>query len=155
MYLYNYILLAGFACLLLSERTRLAACVFLAGWAIYSLLVFDAPVYVYYVAVGTIEATMAYILNKRFRVVAYLGYSLIIVNIYGLLLYKNGISPLSYDVIYALISITQFMFLLIRALPSGISGLHSKHILVRCTDFDSRKACGTMYKSTPTGKTNQ
>lgn len=104
---------------------------------------------------GTIEAVIAYILNKRYRVIAYLGYLLIFVNFYGLMLYKNGIGPLSYDVIYALISVTQFLFLLARAVPNGINRLHTQHFMVRAVNFDSRGSYDRMYKNSKAKGENQ
>ena len=154
MYTYNYILLAGFICLLFNKNTRFAAFVFLAGWALYLLLTIGASASFYYVASATIEVSIAYILNTKYRAVSYLGYSLILVNMYGLFLYKNGIGPISYDAAYALISITQFMFLLARAILNGIR-LPTKHFMVRAVNFDSRGAYGIMYKNTATKGSNQ
>ena len=104
---------------------------------------------------GTIEVAIAYSLNRRYRVVAYLGYALLFVNIYGLLLFKNGVGPMSYDVIYAIISVTQFIFLLMRAIPNGLNRLPSKHFVVRAVNFDSRGAYDRMYKSTQTQGKNR
>jgi len=101
-------------------------------------------------ASGTIEAAIAYLLNKRYRVIAYLGYLLIFVNFYGLILYNNKIGPLSYDVIYAIISVTQFIFLLARLIPNGLNRLPAKHFVVRAVNFDSRGAYDRMYKNTQT-----
>jgi len=155
MYTYNYILLAGFVCLLFNSRTRFASSIFLAGWAIYLLSTFNASTAFYYMASGTIEAAIAYTLNKRYRAIACLGYLLILVNFYGLMLYKSGVSPLTYDVIYAIISITQFLFLLMRAIPNGLNRLPAKHFMVRAVNFDSRGAYGRMYKNTQTKGKNR
>lgn len=155
MYFYQYILLAGFVCLLLNDRTRFASSVFLAGWAVYTISTLSASTAFYYMAAGTIEAAIAYTLNRRYRVIAYLGYLLIFVNFYGLMLYKNGIGPLSYDVTYAIISITQFLFLLARVLPNGLNRLPAKHFMVRAVNFDSRGAYGRMYKNTQTQGKNR
>ena len=149
MYLYQYILLAGFACLLFNPKTRFASLIFLSGWVVYTASTLSVSTAYYYMSAGTIEASIAYLLNKRYRAIAYLGYSLIFVNFYGLMLYSNKVGPLSYDVIYAIISITQFLFLLARALPNGINRLPAKHPLVRAVNFDSRKAYDIMYKNTP------
>jgi hypothetical protein len=155
MYFYQYILLAGFVCLLFNDKTRFAAFVFLAGWVIYTISTLSASTAFYYMSAGTIEAVIAYILNKRYRVIAYLGYLLIFVNFYGLMLYKNGIGPLSYDVIYALISVTQFLFLLARAVPNGINRLHTQHFMVRAVNFDSRGSYDRMYKNSKAKGENQ
>ncbi len=154
MYLYQYILLAGFSCLFFKRETKFAATAFLTGWASYSLLTINVPTEVYYALSATTELVIAYVLNKRFRIVSYIGYFLIVVNAYGLLLYKLGLAPFSYDLIYALLSTIQFLFLLARATPNGIGKLHSKHIVVRCLNYDSGQAYGKMYRNTPTSKKN-
>jgi hypothetical protein len=148
VFLYQYILLAGFVCLLSRRNTKLAAATFLTAWAVYILITLDASATFYYGAAATIELTVAYLLNKRYRVVSWLGYSLILVNIYGLILYRNGIGPITYDVIYAIISVTQFLFLLVRVAPNGLNRLHPQHFVVRAVNFDSRGAYDRMYKNT-------
>ncbi len=146
MYFYQYVLLAGLTCLLFNKNTRFSASVFIFGWAVYLLWFIDAPSTYKYAACGTIEFCIAYALNKRHRVVAWLGYTLILVNIYGLILIKIKYGPMSYDIIYAIISITQFLFLLMRAIPNGITRLHTKHFMVRVANFDSRSSYDRMYK---------
>lgn len=148
-------LLAGFVCLLFDSKTRFAASVFLLGWAVYLVVFIDATSTYKYIACATIEASIAFALNKRHVIVAYLGYSLIFVNIYGLALINNKVGPISYDVIYAIISVTQFMFLLARAVPNGINRLPAKHCLVRLVNFDSRQTRGIMYKSKTKTETNK
>jgi hypothetical protein len=155
VYFYQYILLAGFVCLLFNSRTRFASVVFLLGWAVYTISTLSVSTAFYYISAGTIEAAIAYTLNKRYRVIAYLGYSLIFVNFYGLMLYKNGISPVSYDTIYAVISVTQLLFLLMRAIPNGLNRLSPKHFVVRAVNFDSRGAYARMYKSIQAKGENQ
>ena len=125
------------------------------GWAIYILSTFGNGAINYYALSASIELVIAYALNKRFRVVSYLGYSLVFVNFYGLMLYKGGVSPDSYDAIYAIISITQLLFLLMRAIPNGLNRLHPKHFVVRAVNFDSRGSYGRMYKNTKTKGKNR
>lgn len=155
MYFYQHVLLAGFVCLLLNRKTRVASASFLLGWVIYLFFVIDVATSYKYISCATIEMAIAYYLNKEYRVVAYLGYSLILVNIYGLILYKNGIGPITYDVTYAIISITQFMFLLARAIPNGINRLPDEHYMVRLVNFDSRQTRVIMCKSKATKETDR
>lgn len=147
MYIYQYILLAGLTCLLFNKNTRFSASVFLTGWLVYLILFIDAPSTYKYIACGVIEFSIAYALNKRHLVISFLGYFLILVNVYGLLLIKIKVGPLSYDIIYAIISITQFLFLLIRAMTNGITRLNNEHFIVFLANFDSRSAYDRMYKS--------
>ena len=151
MYIYQYVLLAGFVCLLLTPQARVAATCFLLGWLVYLVFIIDIDTSYKYISCGTIEVAISYYLNSMYRVVAYLGYSLLLVNIYGLLLFKNGVGPMSYDLIYAIISVTQFLFLLARALPNGLTRLPAEHPLVRAVNFDSRGAYAIMHKN-PTKK---
>ena len=147
--------MAGFVCLIFSRQTRFASTTFLSAWVIYLLVTIDVSATFYYGASATIELTVAYLLNKRYRAVSWLGYSLILVNVYGLILYMNGADPLSYDVIYAIISVTQFLFLLARALPNGLNRLHTQHFMVRAVNFDSRGTYDRMYKNKTKKGSNQ
>ena len=146
MYLYQYVLLTGFTCLLLFKRTRLASFAFLSGWFVYLMFFYGLDSVYKYGACSTIEVAIAYVLNNRFRFVAYLGYSLLFVNLYGMFIYLNNHSAYYYDGIYALISITQFLFIMIRVIPSnGIYRLPSKHFMVRLIDFDSCRTYDRMW----------
>jgi len=149
MYFYQYALLAGFTCLLFSRKTRFAASVFLLGWIIYLSVIFDFSGSTYYAASATIEMCIGYALNKRFRLVSLLNYCLMSLNIYGFMVHMDDAGRDIYIYLYAIISITQFLFLLARALPNGINRLPAKHPVVRAVNFDSRKAHDIMYKNTP------
>lgn len=155
MYLFNYILLAGFVCLLFIKDTRFAASVFLGGWAVYIYAVLGLSEVNYYALSGTIECAIAYSLNKKHRLVSYLGYSLVVYNFVGFLVHSVNTEYPYYDIGYAIISVTQFLFLLARALPNGLNRLPAKHPLVRVVNFDSRKAYGIMYKNTQTQGKNR
>lgn len=147
MYFYQYALLAGFTCLLFSNSTRFASFVFICGWVVYLIATDSNYPATYYAISATIEAAIAYALNHRFRVVSWLGYSLILVNAYGLLLFKINAEPWSYDLIYALVAITQFLFLLARAMPNGIHRLPFKRFMVRAVSLDSCGAYDRMHKN--------
>lgn len=155
MYLFNYILLAGFVCLLFIKDTRFAASVFLCGWAVYIYAVLGLGEVNYYALSGTIECAIAYSLNKRHRAVSYLGYSLVVYNFLGFIVHSVNTEYPYYDIGYAIISVTQFLFLLARALPNGLNRLPAKHPLVRAVNFDSRKAYDRMYESTQTQGKNR
>ncbi len=154
MYLYQYILLVGFVGLFFNVKAKEAATVFLIGWGVYAVAVCGTDFRYYFLLSATIELAIAYKLNSRYRVISYISYSLILVNIFGLILHINGIKW-HYDFVYALLSIIQFLFLLARATPNGIGKLHSKHIVVRCLNYDSGQAYDKMYTNTPTSKKNQ
>lgn len=149
MYLYQYILLAGFTCLLFFRETRFASSVFLSGWIVYLVSTIGMEYKFYFLASATIETAISYTLNKKHRLVSWLGYSLILVNISGLILHIYGIK-LYYDVTYAVISVTQFLLLLARLLPSGILRLSEQCWLVRLINFDSGQARGIMCKNKAT-----
>jgi hypothetical protein len=146
VYFYQYILLAGFTCLLFNKETRVAAFVFLVGWVVYLLTTIGIDYEFYFLVSATIETAIAYVLNNKYRAVSWLGYTLIPVNIIGLKLHIHDIG-VYYDVAYAIISVTQFLFLMARAIPNGINRLHTEHFLVRAVNFDSRGSYDIMYKN--------
>lgn len=150
MYLYQYALLAGFACLLFYKDTRSASVAFLLGWAVYFTVVLGANEVNYYALSGAIELSIAYYLNSRFRLVSYLGYSLLVLNFIGFLCHESTTNESYYDAIYAVIAIAQFLILQLRVFADGISRLSSEHFVVRAVNFDSRGAYGRMYKNTQT-----
>ena len=147
MYFYQYALIAGFTCLLFNKNTRGAAGVFLIGWALYLFFILDAPSSYKYLSCATIETVIAFILNAKYRLLSYIGYSLTIVNAYGLFLIGTGRMPVTYDVIYAVLAITQFLLLLARAMPNGINRLHPKSFVVRVINFDKRQAHNKVHKN--------
>ena len=149
MYFYQYILLAGFACLLFNKNTRFASGVFLLGWIIYFITTFGAEYEFYFLASATIETVIAVTLNNRYRLVSYLGYSLLLLNIIGLLLHVCDIR-FYYDFAYALISCAQFSLLLLRIIPNGICRLHNEHFMVRVINYDSRGSYARMCKDIKT-----
>lgn len=154
MYIYQYVLMAAFCGLLFKKETRFASIVFLFGWSIYYVITLDLDAVYYYAASATIETAIGFTLNKRYRLVSYLGYSLIIVNLYGFYLYENKIQPQSYDIIYAMISTLQILILITRGFVNGNYRTTFEYWLVCIADFDSRQARGTMYKNTPKKKTH-
>ena len=155
MYLYQYVLLAGFTCLLFNKETRFASMVFLFGWAVYLTMFIDAESTHKYMACATIEASIAYALNNKYRIVSYIGYSLIFVNIYGLILIKIKMLPVSYDIIYAILSVLQITFLVARVNLNGIYRLPEQCWLVRLVNYDSCKTRAIMYKSKTTKEANR
>ena len=132
-----------------------ASIVFLTGWSVYMAVTLGADTSYYYAASAAIELSIGYILNDKYRLVAYINYTLIFVNIYGLLLFKMKVSPISYDIIYALLSVTQFLILIIRANLNGIYRLPEQCWLVRLLYFDSRQARAIMCKSKTTKEANR
>lgn len=146
MYAYQYLILAAFCGLYFNGRTKLAAELFLFGWAFYFVFTIELSATLYYSLTATIEAVIGFMLNKRYRLISYLNYSLILVNLFGLVLYKNGFQATSYDIIYAIISIAQVLLLIIRALGYGRDRIYFKCFMDNLVNFDSRKTRGTMYK---------
>ena len=138
MYFYQYILLAGFSCLLFYKETRFASLIFLLCWVVYLTLFIDANISYKYIACATIELIIGYLLNKKFRLVSYINYILIFVNIFGLMLYKSKLDPMPYDLIYAILSVTQLLLLILRVNLNGLHRLRPEHLMVRIANFDGR-----------------
>ena len=146
MYTYQYILLAAFCGLYFNKKTKLASELFLFGWAFYFMFTIELPAVHYYWVTATIEAAIGFALNHRYRLISYLNYSLILVNMLGIVLYKNGFQATYYDIIYAFISIAQVLLLITRAINYGGGRFYFKRFMDSLVDFDSRKARDTMYK---------
>ncbi len=148
MFLYQYILLAGFSCLLLNRKTRFAAATFLLGWVFYIVTTIGVDETRYYAMSAVIETTIAIVLNRNYRYVAYLGYSLILLNIYGLSVHTNTDGKNNYIVIYAVVSITQFILITSRLIPDGICRILNQRFFIRNINYDCRKTCVKVYKTT-------
>ncbi len=153
MYLYQYVLLAGFSCLFFNVKTKEAAKTLLIGWGAYIVAVHGTDFRYYFLLSATIELAIAYRLNTRYRVVSYISYSLMLVNVFGLILHINGIKWY-YDFVYALLSIIQFLLLLARTIPNGICRLHGKCFMVRCLNYDRGESYGKMYTNPSASKKN-
>ena len=143
MYLYQYLIMAALCCLYFNKKTSLAAEAFLLGWLFYILVTMKVDVIYYYSITALVELIIGYRLNYKFRLISYMNYALVIVNLFGLYLYKNGFQPTYYDIIYAIISMAQVLLLLSR-LGYGRIGVHLKYFMDILVDFDSRKARDTM-----------
>jgi len=152
MFLYQYILLAGFSCLLLNRRTRFAAFTFLVGWSVYTVTTLGADYTQYYVSAAIIETTIAVVLNERHKYIAYLGYSLIPLNIYGLLVHSDPDGRSIYILIYAAVSIIQFIILFCRLIPDGIRRYIKQRFTICHHNYDCVKTCAKVYGNTPSHK---
>jgi hypothetical protein len=149
MYFYQAVLLVGFACLYLNKNTKFASSVFLLGWAFYLLIIIGIEYNYYFLASATIETSIAVILNKRYRLISYISYCLLLLNIAGLVMHINDVK-FYYDFTYAVLSVSQFLLLLARAVPNGINRLHSEHFVVRAVNFDSRRTYNRLHKNIET-----
>ena len=157
MFLYQYILLGGFCCLLLSPKARFAASVFLVAWFVYVSLSLGSSVSFYYASAAGIELCIGYVLNARFKAVSYLSYALVSLNAYGFAAHFSESGKDIYIYLYLVMSITRFLFLLARAIPNGIgiNRLHPQCFVVRAINFDSRGAYDRMYATITKKETNQ
>ena len=148
MHLYQYILLAGFFCLLFNKETRFASVVFIAGWFVYLYLAIGVNEVYYYGLSASIELAIAFSLNRVYRIVSYIGYTLIIVNFIGFSVHSIGTDYPYFDVVYAILSSMQLIMLILRANPNGIYRLSHEHPMVRLVNFDSRGTYDRMYRNT-------
>lgn len=159
MYLYQYIVMSATCCLFLMPATRLAFAVFAVSWVLYIFMVTELPGYYYFAMVATLDLYIGWSLNIKYRIPAYLSYSLIPITFFGLYMWWNDYSKFYYDLFYAIIETLRILSLIARGLLDGVrnsergvglSGI--KYFLVRFVDFDSRQACGKMLKNTSTQK---
>tara|TARA_R110000772_G_scaffold85327_4_gene179400 strand:+ start:608 stop:1072 length:465 start_codon:yes stop_codon:yes gene_type:complete len=137
MFIYQYILLLGFAGLYFNKETKMAASAFLIGWAVYIAFALGTKFEQYFILSAVIELAIAYALNNKYKNVSYVSYLLILVNVAGLILHINGIKDY-YNHIYAVLSTYQFSLLLIKLVPNGIYRRP-----IQCNAFcDSNYDCG-------------
>ncbi len=154
MFLYQYALIAGFILLLFNDKTRLAAAIFVVSWAFYVLVVIESSATTYYAQAATIELLIGYALNKRFRLVSWLSYLLVALNLYGLLVHFEHVGRDIYVYACAIVSVVRFLLLLARAIPNGICRLHGKCFMVRCLNYDRGESYGKMYTNPSASKKN-
>ena len=138
--------MAGYTCLFFNNKTKEAATAFVLGWCVYIGFVYGCGVTYYFALSAIIETAIAYNLNKRYRLVSYISYSLILVNLAGLIMNLYGVKFV-YDVIYAILAVAQFVLLLARTVLEGSDRANYKLFIVRCVNFDSRKTYATLHKS--------
>ena len=155
MYLYQYIILIILFTLLFNIKVRGASFVLLTSFFVYYVFVLDLPGEYYYVSAALIELVKGYMLNKRFRVVAYLSYLLIVINFFGWAMYESNAEPYIYDILCSIIAVIQVLTLITRGLIHGSDRPHSHNPLVLLVDFDSRQSCDKMQKTTQTKKTSK
>ena len=148
--------MAGFLCLFFVPECRQASTAFLIGWAVYLSLYLNIDIaYYYYALSATIEFCIAIYLLNRYSLLAYIGFFLVSVNVYGLFLYMLHVSPLSYDVIYAIASILQFILLASRSAQHGVIRLCVKRVMVFAFNFDGGESCGIIQKETNPQRKNK
>lgn len=143
MYTYQYLILAALCGLYFNNQTSKAAETLLLAWAFYIAVTMHLSTEYYYAATAFVELLIGYKLNQKYRLVSYMSYSLILVNLLGLMLFKNGLQPTSYDIIYAIISIAQILLLMIRV-SYGRNRIPFQRLMDNLVSFDSRKARDTM-----------
>ena len=153
MYIYQYLLMAGYTCLFFNARTKEASCAFLSGWLAYLFFVYGCGVSYYFVLSAFIEFCIAYKLNRNYRLVSYIGYSLIIVNLVGLVMNINGVKFV-YDFTYTVLSLIQFLILIGRVLIDGNNRVDNERFIFRAINFDSRKTYVTMQKTNSAKKSS-
>ena len=147
--------MAGFLCLFFVPECRQASTAFLIGWIVYLVAPVTEDVAFYYSLSATIEFCIAMYILNRYSLLAYIGLFLVLVNIYGLFLYMLHVSPLSYDVIYAIASILQFILLASRSAQHGVIRLCVKRVMVFAFNFDGGESCGIIQKETNPQRKNK
>ena len=139
--------MAGLLCLFFDSECRQASTAFLIGWAVYLSLYLNIDIaYYYYALSATIELSISLYLINKYKWLSYIGFFLVALNIYGIFLYVLHVSPLSYDVIYAIASILQFILLASRSAQHGVIRLCVKRVMVFAFNFDGGKSCGIIQK---------
>jgi len=139
MTIYQVAFIGAFIALLIPSQSRPAALTILFFNAIYFSFIIDLAWDDYYLYSATLNTILGVTLYKRYRVVAILSFSLIIVNYIGYLLAFNYYDPTIYDNICLIIILLQIIMLTIRGLLNGIDRQYNYDPLVFLVNFDSNK----------------
>ena len=105
-------IIGAFIALLFFENSRFAATIILIFNAIYFNFIINAEWDYYYLYSATLDTSVGVILYGRYRAVAILSFSLIIINYVGYFLSINYHDPYIYDNIYLTIILLQVLVLL-------------------------------------------
>lgn len=132
-------IIGAFIALLIPAQSRLAALVILAFNIIYFNFIIDLAWDDYYLYSATLNTILGVTLYKKYRVVAILSFSLIIVNYIGYLLSYNYYEPTIYDIMCLIIILLQIIMLTIRGLLNGIDRRYNYSPMVFLVNFDSNK----------------
>jgi hypothetical protein len=140
-------IIGAFIALLFFEQSRVAAIIILIFNVIYFNFVIDAEWDCYYLYSAALDTAIGVILYSRYRVVAILSFSLIIVNYIGYLLSLNYYESTIYDNIYLTIIALQIIMLIFRGLFDGIDRAYKFRPMVFLVHFDSNKNHAKIQKT--------
>lgn len=135
----DYINVGLFSVLLGFKTARYAAASILIGYALYHAAVVPLPGEYYYHVTALLNLIIGCVLFPKYKLVAILSFSLIIVCNLGYMLYESGFEPTLYNDLSLVIIITQIILLYIRALTDGyiIRGTRGRALvwLANCDRF--------------------
>ncbi len=146
----DWIVIGFFSALLLFKTAKYAAVRILGGYALYFAVIVPLPGEYYYHVTALLNLIIGCILFSRYKSVAILSFSLILVNSIGLLLFGFGYAPTLYNSLSLIIILLQILLLYIRALNDGnhIRGNWGR-ALVLAANCDSMQSS---YKTLPPKK---
>ena len=156
--------MAAVCCLFIVPKLRYPAYIFVCSWVTYYIFlinILESPFEDYYFAGSAlIEFFIGWALNKGFKLVSLLSYSLILVNFIGYCFHYYELDQFYYIVIYAIIEILRILVLIARGLLDGVDKNRWRlrlrfgaNFLVRSIDFDGNETYVKMHKNTPIKKT--
>ena len=141
--------------LILNGAVRYAALVLSLSFVFYAIFILNLSGEYYYAACAGLELLKGFLLNKKYRLVSYLCYLLILINYSGWVLYEFSYDPFVYDILCSVILIMQVALLIMQGLLNGVNRSYRHIFVVRLINFDSGQARGTMFKNKATKKTDR
>lgn len=138
----DWINIGLFVVLLKFKTLRYAAVTIITGYLLYFTAVEPLSGEYYYHGTALLNLIIGIVLFPRYKLVALLSFSLILVNNIGFVLYETGYEPALYNDLSLCIILTQILLLYIRALTDGhiIRGTGGR-ALVWLTNFDRVQSC--------------
>ena len=155
MYIYQYVFVVVFICLVFNKSTRFASLVFLCSYVFYYSLILDLSGNSYYHACAAMELVKGYVLNGRYLAISLLSYSLILINFIGFIMFEFYIEPLVYDIVCAIVLTLQILILSTRLLSNGIYRNAIPQLMVRIVNFDCSQSRVRMFKNKTAKKSNK
>ncbi len=150
----DYINIGLFAVLLKFKTVRYAAATIIIGYAIYFTCITPLSDDYYYHGTALLNLIIGCILFPRYKLVALLSFSLIVINNVGLVLYDTGQDPTLYNNLSMLVIQMQILLLYIRALTDGhtnIRGIRGR-ALVWLASLDSFQPSSEILPGEKRGK---
>lgn len=135
--------------LLFNGASRSGAFILFVAYCFYEKNIVSLDAVYYYSCSSLLNLIVGLTLYPERSVAAICSYSLVIINVFGYLLWYTGCDPDIYDNIALLILTTQLVFILPKGMINGLRD-DIQYIVAKSPIFNRIKTSVTMYKSNQT-----